>query len=522
MGPWLARLLERLDLDSRDLAGLLLCLGQCTIPAALFELARLPSRTWGSDGELEDTPSSVALLIRNKERFSKALTDLIEVGFVTVTHEAITVRSPLRALLGTWGQSLPWKEEAVRLVSHSFPKHKIHNVRGYHSLCNKLLPIFRHAIMYLPEVIVSQSSAFQITEACLSASRFYDEAWKRDAIQIAQHAAQRSDSQILHARVALRQLVVERIYGSCKESPSHLPSPQGDRRSQAFFLEAACFRAQQYIDLGLLASAHDELSRCNAAVADPLSSFERQHQQEIMYMRAKVYRFEGQFTAARALLNDLIACGSHLVEKATIHLCAVECELGHVEPARTTLETSLQQAHLQGTNCQAMTRSRLELALANVQLMQILREVRDQRLYWTSHPSLRDTYLRCLADLPARSPGISTVLAHISIAAALAILAHLRGDFDTALAEWNHTLDLARGRGLLGSYIKRLVAYSTNDLLLRRGSAGMADPEDNIQTLSARIGRQYHFLGLGTTWPDILSGWQEGRVQGRLAAGTMV
>ncbi|KAI1748302.1 hypothetical protein F4782DRAFT_378779 [Xylaria castorea] len=523
VGPWLARLLDRLDLNSRDLAGLLLCLGQDMLPAALFGRARLPSRTWGEDGEVVDTPSGVSLLVRNEQRFANALQDVVKVGLVFMEGKDIHVRDSFRAHLGNWGRSPQRKEEAVRLVSHSFPKHKTHHARGYTSLGPRLLPAFRHVIAYLPGITTSQSTMYQVTEACLSASRFSDEAWKRGVIGIAQHAAERSDSQVLSARVTLRRLAIERMYGNCKELPSHVSFPQGDQRTQAFLVEAICFRAQQYIDLGLLASAHGELSRYSVTASTSPTLFERVQQDEITYMRAKAYRFEGQFAAARPLLIDLVKKRSHLTEKATIHLSAVDCELGHVEQAMTALEAHTEQVHLQPNECHDRARHRLELAFANARLMQVLFQVRDRRLSWFSDPALRDAYLRCLESLPTRAPGISTVLSQISIAAALAILAHLRGDFDTALAEWNQTLSLARGRGLLGNYIDLLVAYSTLDLLLRRGGVvEVTDLEDKVRTLFARTGRQYYFLGLGTTWPDILGGWQEDRGRGRLRTGTLL
>ncbi|RYC55021.1 hypothetical protein CHU98_g11189 [Xylaria longipes] len=457
MGSWLARLLDRLDLDSRDLAALLLCLGQDILPTTLFGRARVPSRTWGEDGEVVETPTSVPLLIRNRQRFDNAMQDLGKVGLASTDGDNINVRGSFRAHLGNWGQSLQRKEEAVRLVSHSFPKHKTHHANEYISLCHQLLPAFRHAITYLPGITTSQSSMYQATEACLSASRFFDEAWKREAI-----------------------------------------------------------------GLGHLASAHSELSRCAVAASTCPALFERVQQEEIMYTRAKAYRFEGQFAAARALLVDLVGRQSHLTEKATIHLTAVDCELGQVGQAMATLEAHLEQVHLRPKECRDRARGRLELALANAQLMQMLFQVKDQRLSWFSHPALHESYLRCLANLPVHAPGINTVLSHISIAAALAILAHLRGDLDTALAEWNLTLGLARGRGLLGSYIDLLVAYSTLDLLLRPGVAEVADWENKVWTLAAQTGRQYHFLGLGTTWPDILGSWQEDRGRGRLRTGTLL
>ncbi|KAI0398712.1 hypothetical protein F4802DRAFT_140420 [Xylaria palmicola] len=499
IGPWLVRLLDKLEIDSRDLAGLLLCLG-CVVPTTLFDRARLPSRTWGEDGEVTNTPSDVTMVIRDPDRFDAAIQHLSYVGFALTKDGNISVSSSFRAFSGTWGQSLRCKEEALRLVSHSFPKHKVHYAEEYTSLCYKLLSVLRHVIQYLPMIMTSRTNMYQITETCLSASRFLDEAWKREIIIISQHAAERSNSPLLLTKVLLRRLAIERMYGGYRELFSrNILLPGTD-------VALICYRAQEYIDRGLLSSAHGELSRFK--IPDPMSSLERMQQQEIFYMKAKVYRFEGQFTAAKPLLVHLINNHSHLAAQAIAHLSAVQCELGQTEQAITTIKACLQQI------IHDITRSRLELALADARLMQSLRQVQEQRLSWFFDPSLHDAYTRCLASLPARAPGISRVLGQISITAAFAILAHLRGDFDTALTEWNRTLDLAQGRGLLGSYIELLVARSTIDLQVRRGGGGIKGLQDKVRVLSARTGRQYHFLGLGTAWPDILTGWQEVRDRG--------
>ncbi|KAF2963302.1 hypothetical protein GQX73_g10268 [Xylaria multiplex] len=440
MGPWLLRLLDRLDFNTKDLASLLLCLRTSIVPLVLFDRARSPSRTWGEDGELVNTPSNVLLLIQNEQRFSKALQELVGIGFASVKGRDIHVHDSFLRLPGAWGQSVQWKEEVVRLVSHSFPKHKVHHGREYIDLCLKLLPVLRHVVTYLEELSLPQAGMYQVAEACLSASCFFegDKSQRQHIIHAAQYAADRSNLRILAARVALRKLAVERMYGSCKELPPLVPFPQEDRRSCAFSAEAACFQAQQYMDLGLLASAHDELSRCSATLSN--SPFEQVQQQEVTYMRAKVYRFEGQFLTARPLLADLVNHNTHLAEEAIIHLSAVDCELGHVEQAIATLE-----AQLQHKDNHITTSSSLELALAHAQLMKVLVQVRDQRLPQFSHPSLCETYRECLASLSAHAIGAPLVFGQIGIASGTAMLAHLRGDIDTALAEWNRTLGLARG-----------------------------------------------------------------------------
>ncbi|KAI1172973.1 hypothetical protein F4777DRAFT_559802 [Nemania sp. FL0916] len=516
LGPWLVRLLEKLDIDTKDLARLFLCLGRSTIPLVLFERARSPSRSWGEDGEVTDTPSGAMLLIKNEERFSKALRELVDIGFVSLRDAGIYVRASFLNLLEAWSHSVQMREEAVRVVSHSFPKHKVHYGKGYTDLCLNLIPVLRHSMTYLPGIPLSQAGMYQAAEACLSASRFLieDESWREQIMSAAQYLAERSTSPILSARVVLRRLAIERMHGS-QEPISVVPFPQNDRRSRAFSVEAVCLQAQRYMDLGLFASAQNELAG-RVITLDSCSSFERVQQQKIMYMRAKTYRLEREFTIARTLLVDLIETESHLAEKAAIHLSAVDCELGHAERAITNLG-----AYLQQDKCCTITRGRVELALAHAQLMQALLWVKDQRLSWFSHPSLRDSYLKCQAGLPTSGPKISTNFTRTSIVAALAILAHLRGDFDTALAEWNRTLELAQGLGLVGNYIELVVAYSTNDIYSRRGGVAAEELETKVRVLSARTGRQYHFLGLGTTWPDILGGWQEDRGRDRLISDTL-
>ncbi|TGJ80013.1 hypothetical protein E0Z10_g8755 [Xylaria hypoxylon] len=515
MGSWLVRLLDRLDLNTKDLAGLLLCLGTSIVPLVLFDRARSPSRTWGEDGEVLDTPSDILLLIQDEQRFSKALQELVDIGLALVRGTDIHVHGAFFDLPGAWGQPVryQWREEAVRLVSHSFPKHEVHHGKEYTDLCLELLPVLKHVITYLVELPLSPAGMYQIAEACLSASCFLGGDERQHILHKAQYVTDRSNSQVLAARMALRRVAIERVHGGCKGSPSLVPFPQGDRRSRAFSVKAGCFKAQQYIDLGLLASAHDELSRCSAILSD--SPFEQVQQQEITYVRAKVCRLEGHFPMARTLLAGLVDHHSHLAEKATIHLSAVDCELGHTERAIATLE-----AQLQHNEYRIRTRRRLELALANAQLMQVLLHVKDQRLSWFSHSPLCETYRKCLAGLSTCAPGVTLVFRRISIVAAIAMLAHLRGDFDTALAEWSRILNLAQGQGPIENYVDLVVAISTNDLLLRRGGVVTADLENKVRILSARTGRQYHFLGLGTTWPDILSGWYEDRGRERLLSST--
>ncbi|KAI1641505.1 hypothetical protein F4809DRAFT_586974 [Biscogniauxia mediterranea] len=56
-----------------------------------------------------------------------------------------------------------------------------------------------------------------------------------------------------------------------------------------------------------------------------------------------------------------------------------------------------------------------------------------------------------------------------------------------------------------------IISYSTSELEARRGATAQSDIlRGYAGTLFARTGRQHHFLGLGSLWPDIVGGWLTG------------
>ncbi|RYP31953.1 hypothetical protein DL767_005494 [Monosporascus sp. MG133] len=147
------------------------------------------------------------------------------------------------------------------------------------------------------------------------------------------------------------------------------------------------------------------------------------------------------------------------------------------------------------------------LALANAYLMKCMQvfQGQGQGLDWRSLQASRDIYQDLRAHpFPATYFG---KIDHLSVLMGLAIADHLNGQVDNALRAWQAALAASQAL-LLTGYTDMIQAYSTSELQIRRGAGTQADVLGNYaKALFARTGRQYHFTGIGSFWPDILNIW---------------
>ena len=99
----------------------------------------------------------------------------------------------------------------------------------------------------------------------------------------------------------------------------------------------------------------------------------------------------------------------------------------------------------------------------------------------------------------------------------LAILDHLEGLADSAMARWDEAATFCKHYAFQG-FSEMIIAYSMGELELRRGNRLEADYlRAKAGLLFTSSGRQYHFLGLGSAWIDIVGSWYESRGYDRLA-----
>ena len=366
-----------------------------------------------------------------------------------------------------------------------------------------LLPQLAHVYSHLDEPYVlsfcsQESQVLPVIEVCLSASHFGGPAWKNKCIFRASQVLLHSDlchSQLalmLGARIRTRQAAIFYLY---KDGPyQDVDWPRLDHRSNAFSADAVLLKAESCMRLNALLSASEALSSFNPAVHGNVSTLEKLQLEQIILGRASVAMLEGNFSSAYSILSQL----PHTEERVALRLARVLCELGQSTEAEDVLRLSRPLEH------QSMP---LETTVANVRLYHCMdalrRSVYDRHLGQATRDMYQDLLKRPdLVTIPGQYD-------YFTILFGLAILDRLDGRLDSARERWDETLVVCKSYPI-GGYADMIVVYSIAELEMKRGN--MLDSEyftAKAKALFTSTGRQHHFLGLGSIWPDILGQWYE-------------
>ncbi|RYP68536.1 hypothetical protein DL771_006613 [Monosporascus sp. 5C6A] len=472
VGSWLQRIFKKIEPDSQTLAYILRGLGAVNIPKELFRLVRMASFTWGPDGEIRTVTPRIIPLIQEEQIFEPALRNLENRSDETV-----------------------WTAEAAKIVIHAFPKHSNIEPAEYH-----LLPQILN-----PRVMALFDSAclIQLSEVGLSASNFGERLWKYNAVTIATEAANilgedSADRALLLALANVRKASLALLYEDPgKWQAKSISFPNYDDRSSAFSSKLLIVKAREDVGFNAIASASEHLMNFKPTWNGTLSTLRKSQNRRVAFMRAKILRFEGRFREAYEILITLAPPDSSVASL----LAGVLCELGQCDHAIQELNQQLTITR----HPKSVTRVRL--ALANAYLMKCMQVFQGQgrRLDWRSLQASRDIYEDLRAHpFPATYFG---KIDHLSTLMGLAIADHLNGQVDNALKAWQAALAASQAF-LLTGYTDMIQAYSTSELQIRRGASAQADVLGNYaKALFAKTGRQYHFAGIGSFWPDILNSW---------------
>lgn len=99
----------------------------------------------------------------------------------------------------------------------------------------------------------------------------------------------------------------------------------------------------------------------------------------------------------------------------------------------------------------------------------------------------------------------------------LAVLNHLNGLVNSAVARWEKAFTFCKGYAFRG-FTEIIIAYSIGELELQQDNRLEADYlRAKASLFFTSTGRQYYFLGLGSAWLDILGRWYESRGCDRIA-----
>ncbi|RYC58379.1 hypothetical protein CHU98_g7838 [Xylaria longipes] len=513
---WFNKLLDK-DLDALGVACLLHCLGAECVPRIIFSRCSTGStrKAWGLDGQVQEHPPNITPVVESEQVLQDALQKLEALGFVRVTFDTIRIDKRLARLLDHRPEILAWKARATQLLVHVLPIHPVLEPQDYLTLHETMLPLLKCVISHLqePQVlsVLRQGTGpglHEAAELCIATSYFSDLCWRKKALSTAGLVIQAHDqihphsqtSAVFRARLAVREECCSMSQDAAvpiRSGDGQLPTFLRDTPwANAFVADIALLRARRCIQHGNLASAHNELTSFQPIFG---SLLENVQQKKIEAMRGSVFRFQGRFGEAYEILDPIYDPGQHS-GGVLAHLTAVMCELGQHEAVFAKVHGWLQLCPSPTSRAAARAR----LSEADAYLVGGLRgTLSGQPWLSTSWRKVHIAY----RDLAASDQ--FQWLERIAILLGLAITEHVAGEPDGATRAWETVLSFCREIRLARGHTQIMVDFALAELQLRQGGEATAALVQARAEL-VRVGRQFHFTGLGTTWSDVLSSWLVG------------
>ncbi|KAI1086020.1 hypothetical protein F5B19DRAFT_205782 [Rostrohypoxylon terebratum] len=504
---WLGRILDRIEPDAQGLACILWWLGTNNLPINLFHWARLPSLSWGADGEVVEIPARLVSVIKGEEKLNTAIRNLEFIGFIKLCPTAIEFNPRIADLLQDRLRAGMWFPRAAKVVLHALPKYASLQPASYSQRCQELLPSVVRILGHLDgqRALLEQMDLVEVVEACLSVSHFGDKSWKMNALSIATQAItickdNVPERPLLQARVCIRKYFLSVLYPEDRNvQDDNVTIPAIDRRSNAFAALLAIFRARKSIQLNQLPSALKQLDGFDCQ--EVTSTFETIRAHQVALMRARILRFGGDFHQAYHILQALPHC-----DTVVIMLSTVLCELDRCDEAIQLLQ------ELIATTVRTTSTSRAKLTLAHAHLLKCMYTLlQGKPVCQTSLGMSKEIYEEL--RLHCHPESYFEKMDYLSVLMGRAMVRHMDGCVDAALEAWNGALATSTGWVPTG-YTDMIISYSMSELEARRGNQILADIlAGHTRNLFPQTGRQHHFPGLGSLWPNIVGGWLSG--QGR-------
>jgi len=389
-----------------------------------------------------------------------------------------------------------------------------------------MIPQLQHVLPYLDEDSVygrlKHSEIDQLADVCLSASYFLDLGWKEKVLNTAERLLRSRDRN--PAMVELRRIALERLYRT--------PSPEQqvhqlrelssqfrpiDERSNAHFGEMVLLLAHLLVDLTEHQLAVSVLETFKPRDPHRASRLEQVIVNDVLSIRGQILRFTGDFVKARLCFFQLLR-RTPTPPKLTTQLSAVSCELGDFDYAIGILTDEIKGLQDAGDRMDSLNAKRLRLALADAYLMKAIKLEPSQGLD---------------GELVERASGLFGSLAEhfketdelwkvgkinrFRVLTALAIIEHLQGNPRRALERWDAAQAASRKCWSPG-HTDMVIMYSKCELMYRLGEhRGAYSLESEAVRLYQRVGRRYHFTGLGSIWQDHIGNAM--KLRGREALG---
>ena len=380
-----------------------------------------------------------------------------------------------------------------------------------------MLPQLQLILSYVSEPdCVKKIDQAHLVEVCLSSSYFSPPVWKRTVVATAEKVVGRLDDRQLSARVLVRKRALSFHHQRTRlEDTINHDLGRSDKRSNAYFGELVLLTAQELVNRDDLLGARDQVRQYKPLDPAIVSTLEQIQIYEALFLTAKTFRFGGDFQRAEQCFQELLmadASRSGMLRRVTSQISAVRCELGQFESALNLVSSELADSE-RYQSLDSGNVKRLRLAFAEAHLMKVLYSVMNAAVPLSSVNATGDSWKRAkqtydrLLDQYGNVSELGTVgkIRLVSISVGLAIMAHLQGPLEAAVACWETVLHAVRECGWSLGYVELIVAYSTSELKFRLGQSNDAHRhKEAAGGLYVKTGRQHYFVGLGTIWPNLL------------------
>ncbi|KAF4637066.1 hypothetical protein G7Y89_g1009 [Cudoniella acicularis] len=499
---------QKLDKHSRDLATLLVFLGEADVPKRIFLRAAQPKGFFSSAGDIEFAPAlDLNPLFAHTQNLDSTLERLESLALIryykSLYDSPIKVQPKLRSLIGDATGDM--KSKALLLVFHSFPINQDAETDSkflFGEWGRSLLPHVQHVLRYFdtPGFFhrFSLQQREQIILGCLSSSKFGGLDWKWRVLATAEKLIETDQAHApLSMKLRFRKMVLHRLYHYYE--PDIFPT-----QTNLYALgEMSVFRAQLMIYKDELSQAWYELGNWN-----PLNherTGEHCMLQKKICLQIKICRFAGDFPKAKSLLQKLKRDG---LRKSTVpyyftDFITVYCESGEFQEAISAIPAG---DYLEG----GWLSRRPSHAAAGTNLMKGLWILKrndrfDDALSFLRkakgiYEDLNKIYLGIA------NPTLVTSIRHFSVSAGLAMIAHVEGRFantvtgNEALSYWKIALDLGQrsGKKLGGTpFPEMIIPYSMCDITSRLGLyAETTKFMNTAKSLYQVTGRQFQYLAM--------------------------
>ncbi|MCJ1395924.1 hypothetical protein MMC18_008810 [Xylographa bjoerkii] len=507
------RVFSDLDHESKTLMKLFCFLDPTAIPELMLVRAEDCQTDWASTGEIERvSPTQAGLstdvvsIVSAKDKIEKALDRLKASELITwklghigrILSLDLTTQSLVAECIT---DPLRWKVQALLLVCHTFPMHR-HFEPLFGNLgrlqVNQVQHIARNYHLLGP--LLSSDIKYKVAAVFLAASYFLDISWKHEALKAVEAITVDELPSYLQTWANSRKCVVAGIESHNKLMDSvgrPISCNQADARTNAIFGQWVLNYSANQIKCGKLQRARLTLSELCPLNKSCISTMERLVFVKREVIEGKIDRFLGNFLNAREhLVHPAVVLDKVTACTRLSHLAAVYCELGQPEKAVKILGSEVQTIGVMGLRNQRHGRC-LHLAFAEALLQQNRLE------------EAQSIYTEVRNDLGRISDtDMVTKMSKLRMWIGFARISHVKSNWSDALKLGKEALKAATECGWQEGFVEMIIHYSIGYAKRQLTIYAEYDIQKADQLLQ-RVGRQYWWTNLGTSWLDyVLEGLQ--------------